>query len=64
MCGEGSSDRIRELMEKVVVGFKAAQKLLVCYRLGRRPSEKIFIDIEKGEQALAKVDSLNEPAKD
>jgi hypothetical protein len=41
------------MLELIIEGFKAQERLLACYRLGKRPSEKIFTAIAKAKSAIA-----------
>jgi len=39
----------------LVEALEIKEEFLVCYRLGKRPSEKLFDRLEKNKQALAKI---------
>ena len=43
----------QKLLGQLVEAIAAKDELLICYRIGQRPSEKLFGKLDKAEQALA-----------
>lgn len=45
-------DKLKKLLSNTVKAVEAKDDLLVCYRLGRRPSEALFKRLERADKAM------------
>ena len=52
-CLEAENKRLREIANRRI---KALEELLVCYRIGRQPSEKLFKELEVTEKKWSELE--------
>ena len=56
-CGEAAKAELQPLADLIRL-IEAQDQLLACYRMSKRPSEKLFDSLRKGRAALEKLGSI------
>lgn len=54
------NEALRELLERAVKAIEFKNQLLVCYRIGKPPSEKLWDGLEKVKDVLKDYNALME----
>jgi hypothetical protein len=56
LSGHGVAEKSVQNLAKAVIAY---QNLATCYRIGKRPTEKLFDELVKAELAIAKYQEAN-----